>query len=110
MTQTEDNQTMTTGCRVVAGEYGRDRRNAAVGLVLLGVLMLFAGARTVRAQESNLALTPYMGWDSYYGSTPLYEEIIMTVADTSVSRGLLAAGYQYVWLDSGWWDGGRNES
>jgi alpha-galactosidase len=26
-----------------------------------------------------------------------------------VSRGLLAAGYQYVWLDGGWWDGGRDD-
>jgi alpha-galactosidase len=63
---------------------------------------------TTQALDNGLALTPYMGWNSIYGKTPLYEEILLSVADTIVSRGLLAAGYQYVWLDATWWDGVRD--
>ncbi len=82
-------------------------------LVLLAGLALCAGVvgrapRGAAALDNGLALTPYMGWNSYYGDTPLYEEPVLHVADTIVARGLLAAGYQYVWLDVGWWDGGRD--
>lgn len=49
-----------------------------------------------------------MGWNSYYGQTPLTEASVMAIADTLVSRGLLVAGYRYVWLDDGWWDGQRD--
>ncbi|HEY7294211.1 MAG TPA: alpha-galactosidase, partial [Dehalococcoidia bacterium] len=83
--------------------------------MLLGILLaLCAGAggaapRRAAALDNGLALTPYMGWNTYYGSTPMYEEFILHVSDVMVERGLLAAGYQYVWLDGGWWDGGRDD-
>jgi alpha-galactosidase len=76
--------------------------------MLLAVPWLFAAAPAARALDNGLALTPYMGWNSYYGRTPLTEGTIINVANTMVSRGLRAAGYQYVWLDVTWWDGGRN--
>ena len=61
--------------------------------VLLGCLPL-ARVRAAWALDNGLALTPYMGWNSYYGRTPLYEKNILAVADAMVNRGLLAAGYQ----------------
>src|SRR5262245_42822675 len=81
-----------------------------IGLALLLPAFLLGGSRgSATAQSVNLALTPYMGWNSWYGSTPLYEEIVLTIADSMVGRGLLASGYQYVWMDGGWWDGERDE-
>src|SRR3954452_18161532 len=62
------------------------------------------------ALDNGLALTPYMGWNSFYGQTPLYEAFVLDVARTMVSRGLLSAGYNYVWLDATWWDGTRDLS
>src|SRR5579862_7927628 len=66
--------------------------------------------RVARALNNGLALTPYMGWNSWYGQTPLYEQTVMSIADAMVSRGLLKAGYQYVWMDATWWDGTRDDN
>jgi alpha-galactosidase len=55
------------------------------------------------------ALTPYMGWNTYYGLGSTYDEAtIESVADYLVSSGLAAAGYKIVWLDAGWWSGTRD--
>jgi alpha-galactosidase len=55
------------------------------------------------------ALTPYMGWNTYYGLGGQYNEAtIESVADSMVSSGLAAAGYKIVWLDAGWWSGSRD--
>lgn len=56
-----------------------------------------------------LAPTPYMGWDTYLALGPrINESIILTQASRMVSDGLQKAGYRYVWLDVGWWQGQRN--
>jgi alpha-galactosidase len=58
---------------------------------------------------NGLALTPYMGWNTYYGLGGHYDEAtIESVADSLVSSGLAAAGYKIVWLDAGWWSGSRD--
>ncbi|HEY2674405.1 MAG TPA: NPCBM/NEW2 domain-containing protein [Rugosimonospora sp.] len=58
---------------------------------------------------NDLARTPYLGWNTYYGLGSAYDEAtIESEADAIVSRGLKAAGYQYVWLDGGWWSGTRD--
>jgi alpha-galactosidase len=55
-----------------------------------------------------LALTPYMGWNTYYGVGGVFaEETIIDVADALVDRGLARAGYRIVWLDYGWASGAR---
>src|SRR5262249_11390313 len=84
-------------------------------LLVLGCVVVLTIGGTPRppaaqALANGLALTPYMGWNSYYGQTPLYEEIVLSVADTIVARGLYDAGYQYVWLDTTWWDGVRDDT
>jgi alpha-galactosidase len=82
----------------------------ALSLALAGALHLPAQPRPALALDNGLALTPYMGWNSYYGQTPLYEAFVLSVARAIVARGLLAAGYNYVWLDATWWDGTRDDS
>ncbi|WP_243638851.1 glycoside hydrolase family 27 protein [Streptacidiphilus pinicola] len=44
-----------------------------------------------------------MGWNTYYaiGGSPT-ESSVESVANSLVSTGLAAAGYNYVWLDGGW--------
>jgi alpha-galactosidase len=55
-----------------------------------------------------LAVTPYMGWNTYYGVGGVFdEETIMDVAAALLDRGLARAGYRIVWLDYGWASGAR---
>ncbi len=50
-----------------------------------------------------------MSWNTYYGLGSAYNDAkIRAEADAMVGRGLEAAGYQYVWLDGGWWSGTRD--
>jgi alpha-galactosidase len=54
----------------------------------------------------TLAATPPMGWNSWNTfECSLSETLIESVADTFVSSGMQAAGYQYVNLDDCWMDG-----
>jgi alpha-galactosidase len=77
-------------------------------MLLFVSLSLLLPVSRARALDNGLALTPYMGWNSYYSWTPLNEASILSAADTLVSRGLRDAGYRYVWLDVTWWDGTRD--
>jgi alpha-galactosidase len=53
-----------------------------------------------------LAATPPMGWNSWNTfQCNITEALIQGVADTFVSNGMQAAGYQYVNLDDCWMDG-----
>jgi alpha-galactosidase len=63
------------------------------------------------ASINGLAQTPYLGWNTYYGlGSNFNEQTIESVADAMVSSGLKGAGYQYVWIDGGWWSGTRDAS
>jgi alpha-galactosidase len=67
------------------------------------------GARSSPSAINDLAETPYLGWNTYYGLGSTYDyDTIKSVTDSLVSRGLKAAGYRYVWLDGGWWSGTRD--
>jgi alpha-galactosidase len=96
------------------------RRAAAVALAVSAALLGFAGpasaspphlpAKTV-APINDLARTPYQGWNTYFGlGSDFNEQTIKDEADALVDRGLKAAGYNYVWLDGGWWSGTRDSS
>ncbi len=54
---------------------------------------------------------PPMGWASWnsFAATITYN-VIKTQADAMASSGLEAAGYQYVNIDEGWWQGTRDSS
>jgi alpha-galactosidase len=55
-----------------------------------------------------LAPTPYMGWDTYFTFGGHYDEAsVLAQASQLVTLGLARAGYRYVWLDVGWWQGTR---
>jgi alpha-galactosidase len=90
---------------------------AAVALAISTVLLGVTGpARAAQAQPpktvppiNDLARTPYQGWNTYYGlGSDFNEQVIKDEANALVNRGLKAAGYNYVWLDGGWWSGTRD--
>jgi alpha-galactosidase len=67
-----------------------------------------AAIRTASTSLNVLAPTPYMGWDSYFAFGDRYAEAtVLRQASELLSLGLARAGYRYVWLDVGWWHGGR---
>jgi alpha-galactosidase len=50
-----------------------------------------------------------MGWDSYFAFGSHYDEAtILEQASQMLTRGLIHEGYNYLWLDVGWWQGTRN--
>ncbi len=56
-----------------------------------------------------LAPTPYMGWDTYFAFGSHYNEAtILEQASQMRTKGLIKDGYDYLWLDVGWWEGTRN--
>ena len=56
-------------------------------------------------------MTPYMGWNTYYGVGGGFDEAaIKSVAGSLVSTGLAGAGYRIVWLDFGWASGARDSA
>lgn len=74
----------------------------------LGVLLAGAWAAPSMAQ---LAATPYMGWNTYYGVGGIFnQQTIVSVAQSLIDRGLAQAGYRIVWLDAGWATGARDSS
>ena len=70
------------------------------GLVLM-IFLLLGG--TLFAQGSQLALTPPMGWNSWYAyRCKVTEAIVRAQADAMVSNGMKAAGYEFVNIDDCW--------
>jgi len=57
----------------------------------------------VYGQFPDLAKTPPMGWNSWNAfGLDINSKIVMSVADSMVSKGLAAAGYEYIVIDDGW--------
>jgi alpha-galactosidase len=51
----------------------------------------------------TLALTPHMGWNSWYvWKNQVTDKIMRDAADAMVTSGLINHGYQYVNIDDGW--------
>ncbi len=51
----------------------------------------------------TLALTPHMGWNSWYvWENRVTDEIMRRAADAMVSTGMIDHGYQYVNIDDCW--------
>lgn len=52
---------------------------------------------------------PVLAWSSWNSfSSQIDEQVIKNEADAIVSTGLKAAGYRYVNIDEGWWEGQRD--
>jgi len=66
------------------------------------ILLLFA----VMAITATAQRTPTMGWSSWNTfALNINEQVIRQQADAMHSSGLQQAGYQYVNIDDGYWDG-----
>jgi alpha-galactosidase len=67
------------------------------------VVLLLAAQLTIHGQSLELAKTPPMGWNSWNAfALNINSKIVKAVADSMVSKGLAAAGYQYIVIDDGW--------
>jgi len=87
--------------------------SATLGTAHLTLRASSARPPSVRSPASPavLAATPYMGWDTYFAFGSAYNEAtILDQAHQLIARGLLRAGYRYIWFDVGWWRGTRDAS
>ena len=67
------------------------------------VFILLAAQLAVFGQFTELAKTPPMGWNSWNAfELNISSKIVKAVADSMGSKGLTAAGYQYIVIDDGW--------
>jgi len=74
------------------------------------VVTLRAGNRLGKAERKfkivcgdTLALTPHMGWNSWYvWENHVTDQIMRAAADAMVSSGMINHGYQYVNIDDCW--------
>jgi hypothetical protein len=92
---------------VTVGAGGRWRSIGLAAVLAVGAVGISAASGTVAssfaAAGNGLALTPYMGWNTYFGlGTRFDEQTILAEANTMAGDGLRAAGYDYIWLDGGW--------
>ena len=75
-------------------------------IIVYSLLIIITGCLSPKKQitgKSSLALTPPMGWSSWYPFVDtINEQKIMETADAMVSSGLRDAGYTYLQLDDGW--------
>jgi alpha-galactosidase len=87
----------------------RRRAPARTALLATAVALLATLSISPSALASkDLAPTPYMGWDTYFGfDGHINEATILEQASNLVTSGLEHDGYRLIWLDSGWWTGSR---
>lgn len=86
----------------------------AAGLVLVGGAgsATAAPATALQAAPDVASIsTPPMGWASWNSfAAKINASVIKGQADALASSGMAAAGYQYVNIDEGWWQGTRDSS
>lgn len=76
---------------------------------MVALLVASTPCSSAAARGTAEAMTPYMGVDTWYAYGPNIDETtVVDLVNATVSRGLKAAGYRYVWLDAGWWHGARD--
>lgn len=79
-------------------------------MALLKFQILALVAEPVFALDNGLGLTPPMGYNTWndLGCKDMTEDNVKAVADVFVSKGLKAAGYEYLNLDDCWMDESRD--
>jgi len=71
-------------------------------LILIAILTM-GSAGTLAAQQSILAATPPMGWNSWNKfACKVNENVVRQAADAMVSSGMKDAGFQYIVIDDCW--------
>ncbi|WP_426513683.1 glycoside hydrolase family 27 protein [Dactylosporangium sp. McL0621] len=100
---------------IVGFRPGRTRAVVAGALIALAALAtaVSAGQATAVAAPAAAAAAvvsaPPMGWASWNTfAAQINANVIKAQADAMVSSGLKDAGYQYVNIDEGWWQGTRD--
>jgi hypothetical protein len=84
-------------------------RHGLSALLLIAGLVPGLGAGTAAAEVP--APKPVMGWASWNSfAAKIDHDVIKAQADALVSSGLQAAGYNYVNIDEGWWQGTRDSA
>ncbi|WP_433060633.1 ricin-type beta-trefoil lectin domain protein [Dactylosporangium sp. CS-033363] len=87
------------------------RLSALTLAALLLLLGLPAPELRLAAATQVSVPTPVMGWASWNSfAANIDATVIKRQADAMVSTGLAAAGYQYINIDEGWWQGTRDAS
>ncbi len=77
------------------------RNSAVAGMILLCLALAFPAI--CAAQQTTLAATPPMGWNSWnHFAERIDDQIVRTEADAMVSSGMKAAGYEYIVIDDTW--------
>ena len=77
---------------------------------LLIVLLSLSWTGLARAQDSILARTPPMGWNSWnHFACEVSDSVVRAQADAIVGSGMKSAGYVYVLIDD-CWQGSRDAS
>ena len=70
---------------------------------LIFFVILLSSLPILSAQDTALAPTPPMGWNSWNKfECNVSEELIRQIADAMVKSGMKDAGYQYVIIDDCW--------
>ncbi len=83
----------------------------ALAVVTALLLSAAAAGSALAGLVHGVALTPYMGVDTWYAVGPRVDESVVTsMANAMATDGLVAAGYDVLWIDGGWWDGARDSS
>lgn len=78
-------------------------------MVALSVAILSAAASLAHAATAAVATPPPMGWASWNSFASSFDEqTIKSQADALAASGLPTAGYVYVNIDEGWWQGQRD--
>ncbi|MFJ6080198.1 ricin-type beta-trefoil lectin domain protein [Streptomyces sp. NPDC092369] len=92
-------------------------RAAAVRLLVLALsaaaALLFAGPAPAQAATSRQIAVPTapMGWASWNSfAAKIDYNVIKRQVDAFVAAGLPAAGYKYINIDEGWWQGTRDSA
>jgi alpha-galactosidase len=71
--------------------------------ILLSVLILLSWSGIAWAQDSMLARTPPMGWNSWnHFACDVSEAVVRAQADAVVTSGMKSAGYTYILIDDCW--------
>lgn len=81
----------------------RPLKRGCLAAVLTALLLVLASGLAAQAQDSGLAMTPPMGWNSWnHFHCGVTEAIVKAQAKAMVDNGMKAAGYRYVNVDDCW--------
>ncbi len=71
--------------------------------ILMSVLISLSWSRSAWAQDTMLARTPPMGWNSWnHFACEVSDVVVRAQADAIVTSGMKSVGYVYILIDDCW--------